>query len=649
MVDRCMCLLAEVVRRFGGSVHQIAGDAMLAVFGAPVAHEDDAERAVRAALKMQQCARENAADFGGLTLRVGVNTGEVLFAPVGPEGRRDQAVVGDIVNTAARLQTSAPTSAILVGEETWHATHSSIAYEAVGPFRVKNKAEPIRAWLATGCSAIPAGRAISAVPLFGREAELHQLSRLWHDVEAGARPHVVNVVGPAGIGKSRLCREFGAVIENRGGRVLLGRSLSYGESTGYGSFARILKRATDIVETDSVEQGRAKLARRIERLVPEALSGAVIAHLSVILGLASEDLVSDRKALFVSAARFVEGLAAEQPTVLCFEDTHWAEPSLLDLVEFLGSNVRGAPTLFLMSARPEPFDVRERWTPGQASCTTLHLGALSEAAAEELSARLLAPSRQAASMAARLREAAGGNPLFIEELAASLSKGTTDASKALPTSLRTLIAARLDSLPPGQRRVLLDASVVGGTFWRGALAELVTDQELDEALESLEAQDLIRRENDSRLEGDVEFSFKHMMIRDVSYGTLLKSSRRRRHEVVARFIESAPGARTAETTPLLAHHWRQSSHPDRAIDYLLVAAEQAGRGWAKREAVTLYNEALELLPKGDPRRPGATIRRAVAFQAWLHASLDVVPTEPVGGPADSQDRKSSGPMSPAIS
>jgi class 3 adenylate cyclase len=628
MVDRCMNVLADVVHKFGGTVHQIAGDALLAVFGAPVAHEDDAERAVRAGLEMQRRARTNADDFGGLSLHIGVNTGEVMFAPVGPIGRRDQAVVGDIVNTAARLQTSAPASAILVGEETWRATHSTIEYEPVRPLPVKNKARPVAAWRATDYRPTPMERFVTRGPMVGRNAELKLLRSLWHRADSQARAQLVAVAGPAGIGKSRLCREFQATVHRSKGRYFHGRSLPYGESTAYGAFAQIVKSVAGILETDSAEIARAKLAGRLTQLVSHGEADIIAAHLAVMVGLASEDVATDRQALFSSAARLVEVLAAEQATIFYFEDTHWAEPSLLDLVEFLARNVQQTRTLLLMSTRPELFDARPHLVDGQSNCVTITLGALSESAAEELTKRMLGNSHKlSASTAERLRAAAGGNPLFIEELAASLAQGATDPFRALPANLKTLITARIDSLHPEQRRVILDASVVGSTFWRGTVAALRTYRGLDGALESLEAQGLIQRQRDSRLESDIEFSFKHAVIRDVAYGILPKAIRRKHHTAVAGFIENAPGARTAETTLLLAHHWQNSLNPRRAVDYLVAAAKQAGRGWAKQEAVALYNQALELLPDEDPLRPQVAVQRAVAFQGWLHMSLDLDRTD----------------------
>ena len=618
MVDRSMCLLADVVNQFGGTVHQIAGDAMVVLFGAPLAHEDDPERAVRAALEMQRCAQENRADFGGLSLRIGVNTGEVMFAPVGP-GRREKAVVGDVVNTAARLQTSAPQTGILVGHNTWQSTQRSIDYEPVEPLRVKNKTEPVAAWLATGCTPTPSERHLSAVPMVGRDDELQLLQTVWQRTQADARPELVAVCGTAGIGKSRLCHEFRLTVEKSDGRFLRGRSLPYGESTAYGAFAEMIKEVVDIRDTDSIEDGRAKLTARVAQLVTQPETDAIIAHLTAIAGLGSADVAADRHALFASAKRFIEALAAEKPTVFCFEDSHWAEPSLLDLAEFFAASVRNVRALFVVATRPELLEEREL----ADDTRKLMLQPLPESAAAELSALVLGVSPHLLALVERLRVAAGGNPLFIEELAASLNQGAIEPGQEMPTSLKALIAARLDGLIAEQRQVLLEAAIIGDTFWRGALGVLHPHGGVDDALLLLEAQDLIRRQDESRLEGDVEYTFKHAVIREVAYGILSKSSRRKGHAAVATFLESTYSAPSAETSKLLAHHWRLSAEPWLAIDYLVVAAEYAASAWANREAVTLYNGALELMPEGDTRRHHVALRRAVAFQGWLHRSLDL--------------------------
>ena len=627
LVDGCTVLLGEIVDRFGGTINQIVGDAVLAVFGAPVAHEDDAERAVRAAMEMRRCARERAADFGDLPLRIGVNTGEVMFAPVGPESHRRQTVMGDVVNTASRLQTSAPRDSVLVGEETWRATRQSIRYDPVEPFRVKGKEEPLYAWLAVEPVAAPADRPLSAVPMVGRDGELDVLCNTWDRVVRDGRPHLVTVLGAPGIGKSRLCREFRTWVEARGGRVLKGRSLPYGESTGYGAFAQLIEEAAGVFETDSAETVRDKLTARVSELVPETEAAVLTSHLAVIVGLDTEGVVSDRRALFASARRFVEALAREQPTVFGVEDSHWSEPSLLDLIEHLAARVRDVPALILNSARPELFDTRPGWGGGLPAYSVLPVEELTDAQAVDLSRHLLGTDALSPEVAARLNEVAGGNPLFIEELAAALSEGAADATQALPTSVLSIIAARLDVLPIAERRVLLDASVVGRTFWRGALARLGGESGLDAALDALEARDFIRREATSAIEGDTEFSFRHMLIREVAYGTLPHAARRERHATVAEFAEETAGDRRVELAPILAHHWREAGELDRAVDYLSAAAAQAARTWAKREAVALYGEALDLLAKDDPRRNRIRMARAVAHQAALHIAYgDAVET-----------------------
>ena len=643
LVDRCTGTLGAAAERFGGWVDNVVGDALLAVFGAPVAHEDDAERAVRAALEMQRRVADDPDHFGGLPIRVGINTGEVMFAPVGPDAHRHQTVTGDIVNTAARLQTAAEPGAILVGEQTWRATRGVVSYDDMGLLSLKNKAEPVPAWLALHAASSPVERAVSAVPMVGRDAELDVLVGVWRRVLGDGRPHLITVLGPAGIGKSRLCQELRLAVQSDGGRVLRGRSLPYGESTGYGAFADLVKDAAGIFETDAGPHARSKLAALCARLLPETQAEGVASHLAVVVGLGEPGLLTDRDVLFFSARCFVEALGAEQPTVLGFEDSHWAEPSLLDLIEFLGARVRDAPILIVNSARPELFDRRPGWGGGLPAYTALAVDVLSDADADALALHHLPPSANSEMVAERLREAAGGNPLFIEELAASLTEGATDAARALPNSVKAIIAARLDALPPTERRVLLDASVVGKTFWRGLLAQLGTPDHLDEALDSLERRGLIRREPLSRIEGDVELSFKHLLTREVAYAILPRSARRSGHEAVARFAEETVGERLGDMAAIVGYHWREAGDPERAIEYFLAAAEQAGQGWAKAEAANLYRQVLDLLPDGDPRRPRIRMQWRVAYQTAEHLEWgDVDALRPQTG-------KSAGEISPPIS
>jgi class 3 adenylate cyclase len=638
MVDRCMGEMGEVVERFGGSVDKVIGDALMAVFGAPVAHEDDSERAVRAALEIQRCASEQADLFGGLRVSIGINTGEVIFAPVGPPGRREVTVMGDAVNTAARLQAAAPPGAVLVGRETQAASAGAITYEAVEPILAKGKEAPMPAWLAGAASSAPADRQVSAAPFIGRDIELELLERTWARTSGELIPQLLTLVGAPGIGKTRLTMEFAARVESAGGRTFRGRPLPYGEPTAYWAFGQIIRDACGIFATDSAEAAAEKLSDRAASLLSGAEAPELAAHLSILARL-TEDTVDDRQALFASAQRFLEALAGEQPTLVVLEDLHWADESLLELVEGLSARLEGVPLLLLALARPEFLEARPGWARVPTNLT-VQLEALTDAHAEDLVLRLLSDAPDPQPVAKRVEQAAAGNPLFIEELAAWLSEdGAADAA-VLPTNIRTIIAARLDQLPVPERQVILDASVIGDFFWRGSLEALGSNGVLVETLHALERRGLIRHSPASRIQGDQELTFKHGLVREVAYTTLPKAARRERHAVVARFIEQAAGDPTAYAA-ILAHHWREAGEDANAADYLLAAADQAGRGWAAHEAVELCNQALELIPEQDTARlRRARLQQAVAVLAGYHAGTDLASTD---------QSKSSGEMSPPIS
>lgn len=621
MLAGCMSTMAEVVEHYAGVPLRVIGDQLMALFGAPVAHGDDAERAVRAALDLQRCAREHGEAFGGLALRAGVNTGEMMFAPVGPD--RDFTVIGDAVNLASRLQSCAPTGGVLAGEETYRATKQSIRYQPVASQHVKGKAEPVPAYLALEALA-PGDRPVPGAPIVGRSTELGVAATLWQRVLAERAPHAVTILGPPGIGKTRLAQEFSALVEQQGGRTVLGRSLPYGESTGYGAFAQQVKAVAGIFETDPVPLAQAKLKRRISALLPLAWAEEVASHLSLMTGVGAAAAGPDKGALLLAARRFVEALGREQPTVLVFEDLHWADPSLLDLVESLAGRAREAPVLMLVLARPQLFDTRPGWGGGLISSTLLELRDLSPADSTELVASLL-PGVTDLAIVDALLERGGGNPLFLEELAASVLERPGEPTASLPSGVKAIIAARLDALPAAERQLIFDASVVGKIFWTGALRALGGNGQRVAVLDRLEARDLVRRQASSRIEGDDEFSFKHILIREVAYATLPKTARRTRHGTVARFLEEATGDRAAESASLLAHHWREAGDTDRAVDYLLVAAEQAERAWAKGEAISLYGEALDLIPESEgERRRTIRLRRVLLLvqENVLRAAAD---------------------------
>jgi class 3 adenylate cyclase len=613
LLSRYYARLRSDLEAHGGMVEKFIGDAVMAVFGAPVAHGDDPERAVRAALAIRDSLDElNQQETSDLQLRVGVNTGEAIVSLGSESG--EGMVAGDVVNTASRLQTSAPQNGILVGHETYRATSARITYEEVEPLTVKGKQAPVRAWLALEACAPEVDRPRMA-RLVGRDSELLALRRIWEEALEANRPRLITVLGPPGIGKSRLAGELAAEITENGGRILTGRSMSYGTSGTYLAFRHQVKDLAGIFENDPPDVAHQKLDESVAAVVDAEDSDEVAEHLALLIGLRAAD-VSDRAVLFFSARRFVEGLARQKPTLLVYEDVHWADSSLLDLVEHLGSRARDVPLVLLTLARPELLDTRPAWGSRLPSYSSIPLEPLGEEHSLELARELLQGNGNLNPD--QLVATAEGNPLFIEELAASLAEGVTARDK-LPTNVRAIVSARLDALPPRERSLVLDASVIGRVFWRRVLGSLGWESEsLSAALDSLEQRDLIRHEPISRVGGDQQFSFKHALIRDVAYATLPRAKRRSRHAAVARFVEQDAGELDA-VAAFLAHHWREAGDTDRALDYFLTAAERASRGWAKEEAVQFYDRALELVPADQrERRRRLVLARSVAAQAAVH-------------------------------
>jgi class 3 adenylate cyclase len=605
------------IERFGGTVEKFIGDAVMGVFGAPTAYGDDPERAVRAALAVRDWAGEE-----GLQLRIAVNTGEAIVALAARPGRGEAMIAGDVVNTAARLQTAAPVGGVLVGEGTYASTRGAIEYRPGLPVAAKGKSQPVAAWLALRALVGVGERAPAPVPMIGRDHELGQLTGIWQRVAEEGRTQLVTVFGPAGIGKSRLALEFAQHVAANGGRVIRGRATPYGSSSPYSAFGQHVKQIAGVFDSDALPDAHAKLHSALSDLVGPASAEEHTPHLAILLGLAGEEDVADRETLFFSARVLVESLALDRPTVLLFEDIHWADASLLDLLETLAGRVRDVPLLLVALSRPEILSERPGWGGGLPAYTALPLEPLSGDAAEELAERLLERLQAGDEQAGRIAQTGEGNPLFIEQLAASLAERST--GDELPTSVRGIVSARLDALPAAERSVLVDASVVGRVFWRGALAEIAPRDDLSASLGSLEQRDLIRREAVSRIVGDQQFAFKHGLIHDVAYQTLPRAARRERHAAVARFLEQTTGA-VGQSNEALAHHWREAGEDGKAADYLVAAADQAGRGWAKEHALTLYTQALELLPDDDERRRSIRLRQVVTAQAFAHLIQQDVP------------------------
>ncbi len=618
----------ETVRKeiesFGGVVEKFVGDAVMSVFGAPTAYGDDAERAVRAALAVRDSVRAlNETDARlDLQLRIAVNTGEALVSLGARPSMGESMVAGDVVNTASRLQSAAPVNGIIVGEETYASTREAIRYEATPPVEAKGKAAVVPAWIATE-ALVPAGeRKISGAPLVGRGRELGVLQGIWERVADERTPTLVTIVGEPGVGKTRLGIEFGRVVGELGGRSVRGRSLPYRDSSAYGAFSAQVKQFCGIFESDPIEVALEKLRAEVATLLGPSESDGVAGHLAILLGLDREGSVADRETLFFSVRVFIEAVARNSPTMLVFEDVHWADRSLLDLIELLAARLRDLPILLLALARPELLDVRPGWGGGLPAYTALPLDQLKESEARELAAQLLASSAEdgRAQQAALLAETGEGNPLFIEQLAATLAETSAGKDSPLPTTIRGIVAARLDALPAAERAILLDAAVGGKVFWRGALERMTDDPEgLSVLLGALEGRDLIRRQTVSSIEGDQQFVFKHVLIRDVAYDLLPRPRRRERHAQVAEFLQEAT-SETGEAAAALARHWRDAGEAERAIEHLISAAEEAERGWAKDRAVAFYRETLELLPEDDADRRNDVKRRlAIAHTAAYHA------------------------------
>ena len=612
IADRCAEVMGNEARRFGGTVLNVMGDAVMAVFGAPVAHDDDPERGVRAALAMVEAIPRSAPPEHNLALHIGVNSGEVMAGMLGPSGRRDYTVMGDTINTGARLEAAAVRGQVLVGRETYLATRHAIRYDPHDPVSAKGKQESVEAWLAVAPLAIREDRTAASSPLVGREREFQALQDLWKSAVEEPRARLVTLIAPPGLGKTRLAREFAIAVEAGGGRVLNGRSLPYGESTGYRPFADQVSAAVGL----RTEMAPAEVAQRLGEHVTLTLGSdqpEVVANLLAMLGLSGDDSVPEKNVLFHSARRWLAALSRHQPTMLVFEDIHWADATLLELVSSVASRVGEVPVLILCLARPELLEQHPEWGAGQAAHSAITVEPLNPDAAWRLSQALARD--QPDDVLRKLAAASGGNPLFLEELSATIADGDGTDAGQLPTSVKAIIGARLDSLDEGERSLLHDAAVIGDVFWRGALLALGGRGDVDSVLDELQSRGLVRREDPSAVPGDEQYIFKHALIREVAYGRLPRRTRGQLHAVVAAYMEKALGAKREDMASFLAHQWDEAGDAQAAARYHIIAGDRASKVWAKKEAIDSYSRAIELV--GTEARPAGLadllVRRARAF------------------------------------
>ena len=600
-------VVRESIERFGGAVEKYVGDGVVSVFGAPLARSDDAERAVRASLSILDGIRELNERHPGIALdvRVGVTTGEAIVALDGaPE---DTLATGDVVNTAARLQSAAPPGHVIVDAQSYRLTRHAFRFEAMRPVEAKGKREPVDSWQVGEALATPS-RPTSATPLIGRDLELSLVASVWDRAVASGHPHLVTMLGQAGIGKSRLAHEVAEDVRSKGGRELSGRSLPYEEQSPYRAAAEMVRTAAGIFEAEPVSEARGKLATLAASVFPEPDVTEATRYLSLLLGLGLDEPPDEPIHLLFAVRQLLEHLSEREPLLLVFEDLHWADDALLDLIDYLVTHVRDHRVVFLALARPEFLERRPTWGAGMIGHTTLPLESLTPRETGEIVGALMASAD--ADAVERIVATAGGNPLFIEELVAAL-EDDPDADE-LPATVRTAIAARVDALSPTARTALLNASVIGATFWRNVVEGIGEVEDIDEALEALEDRALVHRRAESTVEGDVEYVFKHMLIRDTAYGTLPRARRRELHAATARFIEGATSG-SSELAWLLAHHWREAGEPERAIGYLLAAAARARDALAVEETYDLFTRALELAEADEDRRR-IRLGRALALE-----------------------------------
>jgi len=610
--------LRAELERHGGTVEKFIGDAVMAIFGAPVAHEDDPERAVRAALAIRDWAIHQD---DALQVRIAVNTGEALVALDARPGEGEGMAAGDVVNSAARLQTAAPLNGILVGEQTYRATSHVVDYRAVEPVAAKGKSTRVPAWEALEArarfGADMAQRALS--PLVGRTRELDLLISTMDRVRVQGAPQLITLVGVPGIGKSRLVYELFRAVEEHPEliRWRQGRSLPYGEGVTFWALAEIVRAQAGMLETDAAAELEDKLRRAVEEIGFEAPEGPwVERHLRPLAGLIEKG-DANREERFAAWRRFLEGLAEDRLLVLVFEDLHWADDAMLDFVDHLMRWAGTVPLLVLVTARPELLERRPGWGGGMSNATTLSLPPISDDETAELVRAMLADDL-AAHAHSDLLARAGGNPLYAEEFARLVSDGRS--TDDLPEGVQGLIAARLDALPSGEKELLQGAAVVGKVFWLGAASAIAEAPRwtAGEQLHALERKEFVRRDRRSTVAGEEQYAFWHALVRDVAYGQIPRARRVRHHRSAADWIESL--GRPDDHAEMLAHHYLSALELARAagdVDGELVertrtavlsAGDRAIGFDSFPAAVRFYSNALELMADDDPGRPELLLR-----------------------------------------
>ena len=640
-------LLRAEIEGFGGTVEKFIGDAVMAVFGAPVAHEDDAERAVRAGLRiLESLDGLNDEDGLDLSVRIGINSGDAIVALGARPEQGEGIVTGDVVNTAARIQTGAPINGIAVGAATYRTTKDIFEYQELEPIAAKGKAEPVPVW-----------RAVAAVgrfgtdftrthktPLVGRDVERRLLEGLFERAVRDRSCQLVTIVGEPGVGKSRMVAELFTFIDQERTELITwrqGRCLPYGDGIAFWALGEIVKAHAGILESDSVEEARVKLAvaLRATGSVDTSEQEWLLSRLAPLVGAESTGKAEQEES-FTAWRRFLEVMAGSEPVVYVFEDLHWADPAMLEFIEHLADWSEGVPMLLLGTARPELSETHPTWAAGLRNATRMNLAPLSAEDTAMLISELLGRAVLPVDVQAPILERAGGNPLYAEEFIRMLQdrglleqmgrtwRLTNVGEIPFPDSVQGLIAARLDTLPPEHKSLLHDASVIGKVFWAGALASISGRDEsgIREALHDLSRREFVRPDRGSSMVGESEYAFWHLLIRDVAYGQIPRAERISKHRSAASWIETTAGERSEDLADVLAYHYAEaldlasatgaetSELAELALRFLVLAGDRAADLDPVRAQVS-YEKALALAPKTHPLRP--SIQLALGKAAFI--------------------------------
>jgi class 3 adenylate cyclase/tetratricopeptide (TPR) repeat protein len=619
----------QVIGQYGGVVEKYIGDAVMALFGAPVATEADALRCVRAGLELQRVlARFAPADAGGLRFRVGVATGDALVDVAAARDGGQAIVAGDVVTTASRMQSVAPPGGVLVCGHTYALTKDAIRYEAQSPVTLRGRSSPTEVWLARApVIRQHADRDPDSTPLIDREHELGLLVNALHRSIRDQIPQVVTVFGRAGIGKSRLVRE----LYRHAGRLIdqpltwrTGRCPPFGENGAFAALADVVKAEAGILDTDPATTAAARLASTVNGLVGPGQADRIIAALRPLVGLSGATLPAEETES--AWRRFLIALAARRPTVLVFEDLHWADEAMLRFVELLGAAARDVPLLLLCTARPELVDREPSWAATLTGSLTITLPPLRNTGIASLYAHMFGQAAFSADLLTPLVEVADGNPLYAHEYVRMLiEQGNLRQSGRgwslekhqdlpMPDSVHGVIANRVDLLDAKDRTVLLAASVVGMQFWPGAVAAALGQpvESVERALRRLAQRDFVHEQSGSTVARQPEFRFRHVLVRDVCYQRLPRTERVARHERTADWLDALSDSRDTDLAEVLANHRWTAHEIARTLGMETERSAPAAREALHRAARRAYalhaldaaanhaGRALGLADDGDP-------------------------------------------------